>query len=147
MKVLLNWPLIILAPSWKISSSAALSYRVFSARYPYRSVCASQGLFWNPTGLHWENTGICIPFYFEIKHLLIRAKITQYKCVVLKFIGFPLNHCHNFCLLILCQPNEQAPREDTRLRGGSVIDLWKIVPGAEIISNRCNMEQCKANMT
>ena len=103
MKVLLNWPLIILVLSWKISSSAALSSRVFSARYPYRSVCASQGLFWNPTGLHWENTGIFIPFYFEIKHLLIRAKITQDKSVALKFIGFPLNHCHNFCLLILCQ--------------------------------------------
>ena len=35
--------------------------------------------------------------------------------------------------------NEQ-PREDARLRGGSLIELCRIVPGAEKISNRCNIE-------
>ena len=35
--------------------------------------------------------------------------------------------------------NEQ-PREDVRLRGGSLIEPCAIVPGAERISNRCNIE-------
>ena len=35
--------------------------------------------------------------------------------------------------------NEQ-PREDVRLRGGSLIEPYAIVPGAERISNRCNIE-------
>ena len=34
--------------------------------------------------------------------------------------------------------NEQS-REDARLRGGSLIEPCAIVPGAEKISNRCNM--------
>ena len=35
--------------------------------------------------------------------------------------------------------NEQ-PREDSRLRGGSLIEPCAIVPGAEKILNRCNIE-------
>ena len=35
--------------------------------------------------------------------------------------------------------NEQV-REDARLRGGSLIEPCAIVPGAEKISNRCNIE-------
>ena len=35
--------------------------------------------------------------------------------------------------------NEQL-REDARLRGGSLIKPCAIVPGAEKISNRCNIE-------
>ena len=35
--------------------------------------------------------------------------------------------------------NEQ-PREDARLRGGSLIEPYAVVPGAQKLSNRCNIE-------
>ena len=35
--------------------------------------------------------------------------------------------------------NEQ-PREDARLRGGSLIEPCAVVPGAQKISKRCNIE-------
>ena len=35
--------------------------------------------------------------------------------------------------------NEQ-PREDARLRGGSQIEPYAIVPGVEKISNRCSIQ-------
>ena len=35
---------------------------------------------------------------------------------------------------------KEQPREDARLRVGSLIELCAIVPGAEKISNRCNIE-------
>ena len=34
----------------------------------------------------------------------------------------------------------EQPREDARLRGGSLIEPCAIVPGAGKISNRCNIE-------
>ena len=35
---------------------------------------------------------------------------------------------------------KEQPREDARLRGGSLIEPYAIVPGAEKISNRCSIQ-------
>ena len=48
-----------------------------------------------------------------------------------------LRYMESYLTLLIA--NEQ-PREDARLRGGSLIEPCAIVPGAEKISNRCNIE-------
>ena len=61
------------------------------------------------------------------KKMLIRAEIQ-----------FELNLLWCCCQVIFIA-NEQ-PREDVRLQGSSLIELCAIVPGAEKISNRCNID-------
>ena len=51
--------------------------------------------------------------------------------------GF-LSLAYFFHITRLLIANEQ-PRKDARLRGGSLIETCMIVPGAEKISNRCNI--------
>ena len=50
------------------------------------------------------------------------------------------NNCACLCLFVYVIIANKQPREDARLRGGIIIEPCAIVPGAEKISNRCNIE-------
>ena len=72
---------------------------------------------------------------------------TAVLCVTSSAMNVPVSYMYNtgflslayfFCITRLLIANEQ-PREDARLRGGSLIETCAIVPGAEKISNQCNI--------
>ena len=50
------------------------------------------------------------------------------------------NNCACLCLLVYVLIANEQPREDARLRGTILIEPCEIVPGAEKISNRRNIE-------
>ena len=64
---------------------------------------------------------------------------TDLACISSYFLNYLNNRSYLFTYVTFIFANEQH-REDARLRGGSLIEPCAIVPGAEKISNRCNIE-------
>ena len=74
-------------------------------------------------------------------------RVTAVLCVTSSTMNVPVSYMYNtgflslayfFCITRLLVANKQ-PREDARLRGGSLIETCSIVPGADKILYRCNI--------